>query len=109
MSTMIFIMLLGIFSYFNIKAARNFRGNSIKAKNALLISGTVGYWSFYAFIIWSFFLFEWWLPVVVFVLDSIVGAIFDLLFSGKLYGMILSLIACPIFWILSLVSLLCFN
>lgn len=106
MSTLVIIGLLGIFSYFNIKAAKNFRGSSLIIRNILLVSGTIGYWSFYAFIIWAFFLFPWWQPIVVLIITSILGGILDALLFRTFSGVLLSMILCPILFLLSLLSLL---
>lgn len=106
MNTLVFVGLLGIFSYFNLKAAKNFRGSSLMVKSILLFSGAIGYWSFYAYLIWAFFLFAWWYPIVVLVITSILGGILDVLLARSPIGMLLSMIACPIFWMLGLLSLL---
>lgn len=104
-----FIGLLGIFSYYNIQAANNFRGSSSTAKNLLLYSGSLCNTSFFVFLIWAFFVFTWWQPIIVLVLTPFTAVVFEKCFNRNIIVMLLSLVACPIFWILSLLSLLNLN
>ena len=106
MNTLVFIGLLGIFSYFNLLANKNFKGSSSLMKNLLFITGNLGYWSFWVFIIWSFFIFTLWQPLIVFLSASLVGGVLAGLFDRTIIGMLVSLLACPVFWILSLLMLL---
>ena len=60
----VLLVLLGIFTQVAAQSARNFRGGSINAYYLLLFTGNFGSLLYFVFIIWGFFLFPWWVPVI---------------------------------------------
>lgn len=60
----VLLILLGIFTQVAAQAARTFRGSSKNAYQLLLFTGNFGSLLFFIFIIWGFFVFPWWIPVV---------------------------------------------
>lgn len=105
METLIYIGALGVFSYLNQMFSQRFKGSSIVIKFLHTILGAVGYLSYFVFLIWSFWKFAWWQPIVTFIssviLSGIIGA-----FSNNIVGQLLSIIAVPVFFILSIIALL---
>lgn len=60
----VLLVILGMFTHVAAQSARNFRGSSINAYHLLLFTGNFGSLLYFVFIIWGFFLFPWWLPVI---------------------------------------------
>lgn len=106
METLILISFLGIFSYLNILAHKNFKGSSGTFKSLLYIVGYAGYWSYWAFLIWSFFVFAWWQVLLVFILVPFAGGIVAAFFDATVFGKFLSLVGTPVFFVLSLICML---
>jgi len=107
--TLVWIVLLGIFAYNCTYAGKNFQGRSTTIGFLLSIFGAIGYLAFFAFIIWSFFQFVWWKPILAFVVSIVLGGSFGLFSNNltvKAISTIISIIAVPIFIILSLIGLL---
>jgi len=61
---MFLLILLGVFTQGTANAARNFRGSSQWAYYLLQISGNFGSLLYFVLIIWGFFVFPWWVPVI---------------------------------------------
>ena len=60
----VLLVLLGIFTQVAAQSARTFRGSSKNAYQLLLFTGNFGSLLFFIFIIWGFFVFPWWVPVI---------------------------------------------
>lgn len=110
MSTLVYIALLGFFSYHCSSLFRNFRGSSELMKCILGTIGTLGDIIYLVTLIWSFWHYTWWMPIVTSILSIIVGSwISVILFQGNAFkiilGMYLSLIGVVVFSILSITGL----
>lgn len=105
MSTLIYICLLGVFSYHCSAIDKEFRGSSGTAKLLTGLAGGFGYLAYYGTLIWSFWKFDWWLPILTFVIGIIIGTISAIFFQRNVVGMILSPILVVVFAILSIVGL----
>lgn len=105
MSTLIYIGLLGVFSYYCQSFAGNFKGASLTMKTLLTICGGLGYLAFFAFIIWSFFIFTWWKPILTLIASIVLGGI-TIFLVDNIAGKILSMLAVPILIVLSVLCLL---
>lgn len=106
MNTLIFIGLLGCFSYLSTSYAQTFKGSAAKAKFILNILGRTGNLCFWIFIIWSFFQFVWWQPILTIVCSMLLGGVIGGLFYRNMAMMFISPIGIPVFFALSLISLL---
>ncbi len=105
MSTLVYIGLLGVFSYYCQSFARSFKGSSLMVKTLLTICGGLGYLSFFAFIVWSFFKFTWWEPLLTLIVASVLGGI-TIFLVDNMAGKILSLLAVPILIVFCVLCLL---
>lgn len=88
--TLLYIGLMGVFAYQCTAISKDFRGSSVKLKLFMSISGGLGYLLYYAFIIWSFWKFPWWQPIVTAVVSTIIGAITAIFFQRNIVGILLS-------------------
>lgn len=105
MTSLIFIGLIGVFAYHCMAITENFKGSSSLFRTALQTIGGIGYLLHYAFLIWAFWQFDWWMPIVTAVASIIVGGITSILFQTNLFGAILSPLLVIVFAILGAVNL----
>lgn len=106
METLIYIGLLGIFSYLSVHYAQTFKGRSEGVRFILYTFGYVGHLGTLAFIIWSFFQFTWWQPIVTAVVSMLLGGVVAGILYNSLVMKLASMIAVPVFLVLSLMALL---
>lgn len=106
MSTLIFIGLLGVFAYHCGAIYKGFRGSSKAVKELIGLAGNIGYLVYYGVLIWSFWYYEWWQPIVTFVVAIIVGGLSAILFQKNIIGMMISPVLVVVFSILSIIGLL---
>lgn len=106
MTTLVYIGLIGVFAYHCSAIAHDFRGSSYTIKSLMSISGGIGYMLHYALLIWSFWQFSWWQPIVTAVASIIVGGITAILFQRNFVGMILSPLLMVISAVLGLIGLI---
>ena len=106
MNTLIFIGLLGVFAYHCTSNDKEFRGSSDTARLIQGFAGSIGYFVYYATLIWSFWHFAWWQPIVTFVAVIIAGSISAIVFQRTFFGMIISPIMVVLFATLSIIGLL---
>lgn len=106
MSTLIFIGLLGVFVYHCSAIYKEFRGASRVIKELTGWAGNIGYLAYYGLLIWSFWHYQWWQPIVTFVAAIIVGSISAIFFQRKTIGMIISPILVLVFATLGFVGLI---
>ncbi len=65
MTTIIVLLsLLGMTAFVAASAGSNFKGSSQTAYMLLNTAGSIGYIAYFAFIIWGFFKFPWWVSVI---------------------------------------------
>ncbi len=105
MATLIFIGLLGVFAYHCSASHKEFRGSSAMMKTVLGLCGSIGYIAHYATLIWSFWHYDWWQPIVTGIASILVGGISAILFQRNIVGMLLSPICVIVFAILSVIGL----
>lgn len=105
MSTLIYIGLLGVFSYYCQSFAGNFKGSSLTVKTLLTVFGSLGYLALFAFIVWSFFKFTWWEPLLTLIASSVLGG-FTIFIVDNIAGKILSMLAVPLLIVLCVLCLL---
>ena len=86
METLIYIGLLGIFSYLSVHYAQTFKGRSEGVRFILYTFGYVGHLGTLAFIIWSFFQFTWWQPIVTAVVSMLLAVFLVLSLMALLRG-----------------------
>ena len=106
MITLVYIGLMGVFAYHCLEINRNFRGSSYKVKLLMGLSGGIGYSLYYAFLIWSFWHFSWYQPIITGFASMIVGSITAIFFQKKLVGMMLSPLLLVAFTVLSFIGLI---
>lgn len=105
MTTLIYIGLVGVFAYHCVAITQKNRGSSSLFRMAMQTIGGIGYLLHYAFLIWAFWQFDWWMPIVTAVASIIVGGITSILFQTNLLGAILSPLLVIVFAILGAVNL----
>ncbi len=106
MITLVYIGLIGVFAYHCLAIDSNFRGSSYKIKLLMGLSGSIGYLLHYAFLIWSFWQFTWYQPIITGFVAMIVGSITAIFFQTNLVGMMLSPLLLVAFTVLSLIGLI---
>ena len=92
---MVYVALLGAFAFVVQRGYNNFRGTSETAKTMLAIVGGLGYLAFFIFLIWGFFRFAWWQPILAFVGAVVAGVVLDMILNNS-FGEIIALLAVPI-------------
>ncbi len=105
MNTLIFIGLSGAFTYQCHEIGKNFRGSSTLIKNAMILIGNIGYLAYLALIIWSFWHFPWWQPIVTFIGSMLIGGITAMFFQRNKIGILLSPILTLLFLVLGVMDL----
>lgn len=105
MKTLVFIGLLGIFSYHCSAISREFKGSSIKVKTCIGLLGAVNYIMFIIMTIICFWPFKWWQPIVMFFASTVLGGLTAFIFQKTLVGMVLSSILVEVFFFISCFSL----
>ncbi len=68
-TVIILVALLGVASFICSKSGAEFRGSSEVAKFVMNIVGAIGYLAYFVFLIWGFFVFPWWVPVLAFIIN----------------------------------------
>lgn len=106
MGTLIYIAVLGILSYNCMANYNNFKGASLTIKNVFGLAGSVGYTVYYIALIWSFWHFAWWQPIVAFIASIIIGGISAVFFQRNYIGMMSCPVLIVIFAILSIAKLI---
>lgn len=106
MSGLIYIGLVYVFAYHSSENGKNFKGASLSWKALLNFTALIGQIAFYGLLIWSFFVYTWWQPLVLWVASTIIGGFTAFLFQGNIFGNILSPILCYVFIVLSIVTLI---
>lgn len=107
MTTLILIGLVGVFAYHSAANGNEFKGSSEWMKPMLTLGGTIGYISYIALIIASFWHYVWWKPIVTMIASTIIVApITSPIFQRNIFGMIVSPIAVALFTSLAIVGLI---
>lgn len=106
MGTLVFIGLLGVFAYHCTAIHKEFRGASKTVKELTGIAGGIGYLVYYGVLIWSFWHFAWWQPIVTFVAAIIAGGVSAVFFQRNIIGMMISPIMVVVFAALSVIGLI---
>lgn len=106
MNALVFIGALGISAYNSTANHQKFKEASLCTKSTFGTAGKIGYIAYYVTLIWSFWLFPWWQPIVTFIGAIVVGGISAIFFQRTLVGMVLCPILIFVFAILSVLSLL---
>ncbi|MDD4641082.1 MAG: hypothetical protein PHF92_06985 [Bacteroidales bacterium] len=70
-----YIALVGLCAFYANAATESFGGSSTGAKNILTIASTLGFVTFFALIVASFFVVKWWHPLVVLAATSAIAGI----------------------------------
>ncbi len=106
MVTLVFIGLLGVFSYHCTAIYKEFRGASKTVKELTGWAGNIGYLVYYGVLIWSFWHYAWWQPIVIFIAAIVIGGISAIFFQKNVIGMMISPILVIVFAILSIIGLI---
>lgn len=107
MNTLIYIALLGVFTCHSVANGNESKGSSAGLKFMLLLFGALGYLLYAITLIWSFWHFVWWQPVVTALVTSIIIApITAPIFQKNLIGNIISPVCVVVFSFLSIWQLL---
>lgn len=106
MKVLIFISLLGMFAYHCSAIVNEFKGKSTFVFSIFNILGAIGYLVFFATLIWSFWPFLWWQPIVALIVSMLGGAMTAIIFQTNIIGMLLSVTGVVVFSILSIWGLL---
>lgn len=107
MTALIFIGLVGVFTYHCQSNYQNFRGSSASVEGTLGCLGYLGYPVYIILLIWSFWHFTWWQPILTAVLTFLLGGLTAPLFQETLWGKMASLVLLVISIVLSVVFLIC--
>lgn len=110
MSTLVYIALLGFFSYQCTTLFNNFRGSSELMKCLLGVTGLIGTVLYLVTVVWSFWHYTWWMPIVAFIASIIFGSLISAtLFQGSalkvILGTLLSPVCVVVFSVLSIIGL----
>lgn len=105
MATLIYIGLLGIFSYNATANYQQFRGSSMTAKTITGLLGGIGYTIYYISLICCFWQFEWWQPIVTLIASTIIGGLTAPIFQRTLIGILITPVLVIIFASLSIVGI----
>lgn len=92
MGTLVYVSILGVFAYNCHYLGSKFKGSSLAMRNALAISGGIGFLVFFVFIIIGFFHFTWWQPLLALIAPAFLSIIVSRVLDNIL-GMFLSIIA----------------
>lgn len=106
MEILINIGLLCIFSYLNMYYAQTFKGSSTAIHSIFHALSCIGFLSFLVFVIWSFFQCPWWMSICTPLVSMLFGGLMVRLFPHSLVMKFISMIAVPVFFVLSLMALL---
>lgn len=106
MSTLFFIGLLGVFSYHCQAIHKDFSGASKAVKELIGLAGTIGHLVYFGVLVWSFWHYEWWQPIITFIAAIIIGGISAIFFQRNIFGMMISPYLVVIFAILSIIGFL---
>lgn len=102
MTTLILIAFAYVFAYNSIENWRNFRGSSRTMRDALLLSGFFAQASSFVCLIASFWLYDWWMPIITFAASILLGGLSAFLFQRGIFGIIASPILAVVFGLLSI-------
>lgn len=105
MKALVFICLLWVFHYNCSEIARNWKGSSSTLETVVSLEGLIGKLLFLITFIWSFWHYEWWQPIVAFIVTMFAAGIIANLFQKTLIGMMVSMVAVPVFSTLAIISL----
>ena len=106
MATLVFICLLGVFSYHTTTINLEFRGSSQKAKDVYGLLGGIGYLLYFISLVWSFWTFAWWQPIVTLIASIAISGITAPIFQRTFIGVLVSPIALVVFQTLSIAWLI---
>lgn len=106
MSTLIYIAALGIFSYNSLANFKDFKGASSTIKDVFMLAGIIGETVYYIALVWSFWHFAWWQPIVAYVASLIIGGVSAVFFQRNYIGMMSCPVLIVIFAILSIAKLI---
>lgn len=106
MWTLICIGIVGIMSYNCMENSRNFNGSSEAIKLYTTFFALLGTPLYYGLIIWSFWHYDWWMPIVTYIIAIILGGITAPLFQHTIFGILFSPIIMVTFAIISIINLL---
>ncbi len=105
METLFFIGLLGVFAYNSSAIGKDFKGSSKSVRTLMRFSGGIGYMIYFIVLIWSFWHYEWWQPIVTAVISTLIGGLSAIFFQKNLVGVLLSPVLTLIFALLSIIGL----
>lgn len=106
MSTLIYIAALGVMAYNCMANYNDFKGASSTIKTVFGLGGSVGYTVYYITLVWSFWHFAWWQPIVAYVATLIIGGVSAVFFQRNYIGMMLCPVLIVVFSILSIAKLI---
>lgn len=101
MRTLVFIGLLGVFSYHCLAIATEFKGASVHFRDLMYLFGGIGSIVFYIMTVICFWPYRWWEPIVMFAASTVIGGLTAVKFQKTLVGMFLSPVLMLIFLFLS--------
>jgi hypothetical protein len=93
----VFVCILGFVSYSGVQYANTFKGSSKRMKDLFAILPFLGYLSYFASIVMLFFVTYWWIPILLFIISSLSGALQPIVFRRNPAMMIICLICIVIF------------
>lgn len=103
---LLFISFAYIMAYNCCEISRNFRGSSGLVRMLIGLIGNICHIASYALFIWSFWHYDWWMPIVAYLGSIIFAGFTALIFQRTLIGMMLSPVLLLLFTILSVIYLL---
>lgn len=105
MLTLISIILIYVFAYHCNENSKTFMGASQSALGMLALGSIIGIWIYRISIIWSFWRYDWWIPIVVYLIAPTIGGLTAPLFQRNILGNVISPYMVILFSILTIIGL----
>lgn len=106
MWNLIFITLAHMLAYNCSEIYKNFRGASMTVRNLTGTTGMICYFVSIGLYIWSFWHYDWWLPIVAYIASVVLGGISALFFQKTLIGVMSAPFLAIFFTIKSIIGLI---
>lgn len=81
-----YIVLLGLCAFYTNACATNFKGSSSSIKSLLTIASGLGFLSFFAIVIASFFYITWWHSILIFIITSSIAGFTNTIGKSQVIG-----------------------
>lgn len=83
-----YIVLLGLCAFYTNASSANFKGSASGVKNLLTIAASLGFLSFFAIIVTSFFYITWWHSVLILIATSAIAGFTNVIGRIQVIGIV---------------------